>query len=229
MPRVTPSSTVGSANSVGREARRPAPAAADPRPLAATASAMCRSNLAAVASLFSGPMVVAGSNGSPSLTSSLVAATTRSMNSARTAACDQEPLARGAALARRTGTRPPAPRRRPAPGRRPPASPSARCRPARAAGPCPPPGWRPSRRSPPSPTKPTPATPGWPASASPTTGPGPGTKLNTPAGRLRRDDLGQHGAARGGGRGGHPDHGVAAPPARARTSPRPSCTASSTG
>src|SRR5450755_3707122 len=32
------------------------------------------------------------------------------------------------------------------------------------------------------PTKPTPATPAWPASASPTTGPGPGTKLNTPAG-----------------------------------------------
>src|ERR1700733_1946253 len=33
------------------------------------------------------------------------------------------------------------------------------------------------------PTKPTPATPGCPASASPTTGPGPGTKLNTPSGR----------------------------------------------
>src|ERR1700743_1417570 len=32
------------------------------------------------------------------------------------------------------------------------------------------------------PTKPIPATPGWPASASPATGPGPGTKLNTPAG-----------------------------------------------
>src|ERR1035441_10284471 len=32
------------------------------------------------------------------------------------------------------------------------------------------------------PTKPTPATPGWATSASPTTGPGPGTKLNTPAG-----------------------------------------------
>ena len=32
------------------------------------------------------------------------------------------------------------------------------------------------------PMKPTAATPGWPASASPATGPGPGTKLNTPAG-----------------------------------------------
>src|SRR5215472_8219734 len=33
------------------------------------------------------------------------------------------------------------------------------------------------------PMKPTPCTPGWPATASPTTGPGPGRKLNTPAGR----------------------------------------------
>ena len=32
------------------------------------------------------------------------------------------------------------------------------------------------------PTKPTPATPGWLTSASPTTGPGPGRKLNTPGG-----------------------------------------------
>ncbi len=32
------------------------------------------------------------------------------------------------------------------------------------------------------PMKPTAATPGWPASASPATGPGPGTKLNTPPG-----------------------------------------------
>src|SRR5205807_2468644 len=32
------------------------------------------------------------------------------------------------------------------------------------------------------PMKPTAAMPGWPASASPATGPGPGTKLNTPAG-----------------------------------------------
>jgi hypothetical protein len=33
------------------------------------------------------------------------------------------------------------------------------------------------------PTKPTPATAGWPANASPTTGPGPATRLNTPGGR----------------------------------------------
>ncbi len=33
------------------------------------------------------------------------------------------------------------------------------------------------------PTKPTPDTPGWPTRASPTTGPGPGTKLKTPGGR----------------------------------------------
>src|SRR6516164_480931 len=33
------------------------------------------------------------------------------------------------------------------------------------------------------PMKPTPCTPGWPATASPTTGPGPGRKLNTPSGR----------------------------------------------
>src|SRR5580693_8791533 len=32
------------------------------------------------------------------------------------------------------------------------------------------------------PMKPTAATPGWPATASPATGPGPGRKLNTPAG-----------------------------------------------
>src|SRR5262249_30267695 len=34
------------------------------------------------------------------------------------------------------------------------------------------------------PTNPTPATSGWPTTASPTTGPGPETKLNRPLGRL---------------------------------------------
>ncbi len=82
----TPSSTVGSAyRPVGKPAaRRPPQHSLAPR---ATASATCRPNLAAVGSLFSGPMVVSGSNGSPSRTRSLVAATTRSVNSARTAAC----------------------------------------------------------------------------------------------------------------------------------------------
>ena len=86
MSRVTPSSTVGSAYSVvGKPAaRRPPQHSFAPRP---TASATCRPNLAAVASLFSGPIVVRGSNGSPSRICCWVAATTRSVNSARTALC----------------------------------------------------------------------------------------------------------------------------------------------
>ncbi len=66
MSGVTSSSTVGSANSaVGNPPARPPPQ--HTRAPWASAPAMCRSNLAAVGSLFSGPMVVAGSNGSPSL------------------------------------------------------------------------------------------------------------------------------------------------------------------
>ena len=86
MPGVTRSSTVGSAyRPVGKPAARRPPQQI--RAPSATAPATCRSNLAAVASLFSGPIVVCGSNGSPSLTCSLVWATTRSTNSARTRRC----------------------------------------------------------------------------------------------------------------------------------------------
>src|SRR5215469_2630780 len=181
MSGVTPSSTVGSAYSaVGKPAARLPPL--HTRAPWATASAMCASNLAAVGSLFSGPMVVAGSNGSPSLTWSLVSATTRATNSARTAAW--------------TRNRSPAvqlwPAHRYAASR---AASAARSRSASSRitiGPLPPssrswvlPAARAATLAPVAtdPMKPTPCTPGCPATASPTTGPGPGRKLNTPAGR----------------------------------------------
>src|SRR5215467_8511148 len=181
MSGVTPSSTVGSAYSdVGKPAARLPPL--HTRAPWATASAMCASNLAAVGSLFSGPMVVAGSNGSPSLIWSLVSATTRATNSARTAAC--------------TRNRSPAVQLWPAHMKE--ASRAASAARSRSAssritiGPLPPssrswvlPAARAATLAPVAtdPMKPTPCTPGWPATASPTTGPGPGRKLNTPAGR----------------------------------------------
>ncbi len=74
MSSVTPSRTVGSKN---RSlpcwgARRPPVTRDAPRP---SASVTCRSVLAAVGSLFSGPMVVASSNGSPSRTRAPIAET----------------------------------------------------------------------------------------------------------------------------------------------------------
>src|SRR5499427_434979 len=177
---VTPSSTVGSANSAVRNpAARPPPQ----HTLAPSASApaTCRSNLAAVGSLFSGPMVVAGSNGSPSLIWSLVAATTRSTNSARTAAYTRKrspavqlwPAHRYAASSAASVARPRSASSRITMGPLPPSSRSCVLPAARAAT------LAPVATEP---MKPTACTPGWPATASPTTGPGPGRKLNTPAG-----------------------------------------------
>src|SRR5580692_557582 len=180
MPGVTPSSTVGSAYSwVGKPAARRPPQQIRAPP--ATAPAMCRSNLAAVASLFSGPIVVRGSNGSPSRTLDLVAATTRSVNSARTAACTRNrspavqlwpahryAASRAAAVASSRSASSSI-----TIGPLPPSSSSCALPAARAAT------WLPVSTEP---TKPTPATPGCPTRASPTTGPGPGTKLKTPAG-----------------------------------------------
>ncbi len=59
---------------------------------------MCRSNLAAVASLFSGPIVVAGSNGSPSRTRVLVSLDDPLGELGPHPRLHQEPLARRAAL-----------------------------------------------------------------------------------------------------------------------------------
>src|SRR5215831_4528148 len=181
MPGVTPSSTVGSAYSrVGYPSARRPPQQIRAPP--ATASATCRSNLAAVASLFSGPIVVSGSNGSPSLTLALVAATTRSVNSARTAACTRNrspavqlwPAHRYAASSAAVAASSRSASSRITMGPLPPSSSSCALPAARTAT-CPPVSTEP--------TKPTPATSGWPTRASPTTGPGPGTKLNAPPGR----------------------------------------------
>ncbi len=130
---------------------------------------------------------------------------------------------------RRTGKPPRARPRWPGPGRHRPGSPSGRCRRVRAAGSCPPPA---TRRSPPvstEPTKPTPATPGWATSASPTTGPGPGTKLNTPAGSPASAMTSASSAQQAVVVGAGTQTTCCRRPGRARTAPRPSCTASSTG
>src|SRR6516164_6678871 len=177
---VTLSSTVASANSAVRNpAARPPPQ----HTLAPSASApaTCRSNLAAVGSLLSGPMVVAGSTGSPSLIWSLVAATTRSTNSARTAACTRNrspavqlwPAHRYAASSAASVARARSASSRITMGPLPPSSSSCVLPAARAATLAP---------VVTEPMKPTACTPGWPATASPTTGPGPGRKLNTPGG-----------------------------------------------
>src|ERR1700691_3409625 len=142
---------------------------------------MCRSNLAAVASLFSGPIVVWGSNGSPSRTLALVAATTRSVNSARTAACTRNrspavqlwPAHRYAASRDAAVASSRSASSRITIGPLPPSSSSCALPAARTAT------WLPVSTEP---TKPTPATRGWATSESPTMGPGPGTKLKTPAG-----------------------------------------------
>src|SRR5215469_5860952 len=177
---VTPSSTVGSANSAVRNPAARPPPQHNPAP-SASAPATCRSNLAAVGSLFSGPMVVAGSSGSPSLIWSLVAATTRSTNSARTAACTRNrspavqlwPAHRYAASSAASVARPRSASSRITMGPLPPSSRSCVLPAARAAT------LAPVATEP---MNPTARTPGWPATASPTTGPGPGRKLNTPAG-----------------------------------------------
>ena len=59
--------------------------------------------------------------------------------------------------------------------------------------------------------KPTPAVPGWRAISSPTTGPGPVTRLKTPGGQVGVGHaLGQRHRAHRGARGGRPDDGVPA-------------------
>ncbi len=178
---VTPSSTVASANScVGMPAaRRPPASSRAPLP---RASPTCRSNFAATASLLSGPIVVEASKGSPSRTRVFVASTTLSTNSARTDAMHEETLAGGAALAGAQVGRLEGGRAWPDPDRHPPARPWGRFLRARAAASCRPPVTPPRQPVATEPTKPTPATNGCPTTASPTTGPGPGTKLNTPGG-----------------------------------------------
>ncbi len=134
-----------------------------------------------MASLFSGPIVVAGSNGSPSLIRSLVSATTRSVNSPRTAACTRNrspavqlcPAHRYAASSAASAASPRSASARMTIGPLPPSSSTWALPAARAATDAP---------VATDPMNPTPATPGCPASASPTTGPGPATKLNTPGG-----------------------------------------------
>src|SRR5215469_2426976 len=181
IPGVTRSSTVGSANrSVAKPgARRPPEQTRAPPP---TASAMCRSNLAAVAPLLSGPIVVSGSNGSPSRTRVLVASTTRSVNSPttpdstrnRSPAVQLWPAQRYAASSAASVARSRSASSSMTIGPLPPSS-SSWVLPAARAATLPPVSTEP--------TKPTPATSGWPTTASPTTGPGPGTKLKTPPGR----------------------------------------------
>ena len=110
-----------------------------------------------------------------------MAATTRSVNSARTEACTRNrspavqlwPAHRYAASSAASAARSRSASSRITIGPLPPSSSSCVLPAARAA------------TSPPvatDPMKPTAATPGCPASASPATGPGPGRKLNTPSG-----------------------------------------------
>ena len=180
---VTRSRIVGWKNSAlpSSGARRPPAWSVAPRSIA---SATWCSVFAAVRSLLSGPIVVAPSRGSPSRTSRRDGLDEQLEVRVVDRAVDEHPLAGGAALAgvqeaggdRRARPRPRGPRRR--------GSRAARCRPSRGAAPCRPRAAAILRaRSSSSPTNPIAATRGSPAISSPTSSPGPVTRLKTPGGR----------------------------------------------
>ncbi len=170
---------------------------------------MCRSNLAAVASLFSGPIVVSGSD-RVAEPDALPGGRHHPLDELRPdRRVHQEPLACRAALPgaqvgglqRRLGGQPEVGVRQH--HHRAVAAEFKQLRLAGRAGRDQAAGRRPSRR-----TRRR-ATPGCPARASPTTGPGPGTKLNTPGGSpapaSTSASSAQHADVVG---AGHPDHGV---------------------
>src|SRR5215207_6351129 len=167
-------------SSVGKpSARLPPVTTVAPR---STASATCASILAAPGSLFTGPIVVASSSGSPSRTSRSTSPASSETNSSRTASCTRMRSAAEQLW--------PAPRNEPTRAASAAAARSASS--STTSGPLPPissscafpAAWR-ATISPVSvePVNATACVPGLTASSSPTSGPGPSTKLKTPGGR----------------------------------------------